>query len=628
MLQAINDRIKGWLGAMVIVLITIPFAFWGIESYLGGGKEFAAIIDGEEIPVFQFENAYANQLAKLNKQYGENLPLSNNQIKSQVMDQMINTRVLEDNSYASGYRISDAGLKKGVTAIFTREGRFDRDYFENFLAYNGMTVNQYEYTLRNEMRILQKQNGLVSSSIMTDEEARQLAALEQQTREISLIRYKLNVNSPDIKITEEDIDTHYQSNAAQYMTPERVSVEYVELTSDNLAEDIELDESRVQAMYDEYKQSVLKNEERKARHILLQTGESDDKTKDVVLKRIQELQQRLQDGASFEDLAREYSEDPGSAKQGGDLDWVSAGQMVKPFEDALFNLNKGEISDVVETRFGLHLIKLDDMRSGEIKSYAEKRDDFARELQQEMISGMFYDASENMAITAYENPDSLDAVIDVVDVPSTKTDLFTRAGGAGLASNEKFRNTAFSSAVLQDGLNSDVIELSPEHVVVMRLLKHEPASPVPLEQVRARIENELKFMAARDKALADAMNAKNRIADGASPESVLAGDQSIENPAAFSRRDAFNMDPFIGRATFLMPHPENNLPSVQEVNTQTGEIAVIVLDKVNTPSDITQEQIEAVKQKRSADIASAEFSYALSTMRSAADIEKNTGLLQ
>ncbi len=628
MLQAINDRIKGWLGAIVIVLITIPFAFWGIESYLGGGKDFAAIIDGEEIPVHQFENAYSNQLAKLNKQYGENLPLSHAQIKSQVMDQLINTRVLEASSYASGYRISDASLKKGVAEIFTREGKFDREYFENYLRYSGMTVSQYESALRNEMLILQKQNGLFSSSIITDKEARKLAALEQQTREISLIRYKLDTNSPDINITEEDIEAYYQSNASRYMTPERVSVEYVELTSDSLVEDIELDEERLQAMYDEYRQSILKNEERKARHILLQTGESKDKQKDVVMLRIRELQQKLDNGASFEELAREYSEDVGSAKQGGDLDWVSAGQMVKPFEDALFSLNKGEISDVVETRFGLHLIKLEDVRAGEIKTYAEKRDEFAGELQQEIISGLFYDASETMAIAAYENPDSLDAVVDAISMPPIKTEMFTRADGAGLASNDKFRAAAFSSAVLQDGLNSDVIEITPEHVVVLRLLKHEPASPLPLERVRDRIESDLKSVAAVDKAMADAIDAKNRIAGGASPESVISGDQTIEKPAAFTRQDAVKMDPFIGRAAFLMPHPQNGQPSVQEVNTQTGDIAVIVLNKVNTPADVTQEQIDAVKQQRRADIATDEFSYALSTIRSAADIEKNTSLLQ
>ncbi|MGI9569489.1 MAG: SurA N-terminal domain-containing protein, partial [Desulfobulbia bacterium] len=159
MLQAINDRIKGWLGALVIIMITIPFAFWGIESYLGGGgQQFAAVVNGEEIAVFQFENAYSNQLARLNQQYGSALPFSNEQIKTQVLDQLINAVVLEENSYSSGYRISDTSLKQSIAALFSRDGKFDRDYFENIVASNGMTTSQYELRLRNELRVLQKQN--------------------------------------------------------------------------------------------------------------------------------------------------------------------------------------------------------------------------------------------------------------------------------------------------------------------------------------------------------------------------------------------------------------------------------------------------------------------------------------
>ena len=629
MLQAINDRIKGWLGALVIIMITIPFAFWGIESYLGGGsKQFAAVVDGEEIPVFQFENAYSNQLARLNQQFGNAVPYSNEQIKTQVLDRLINAIALERNSYSSGYRISDTSLKQNIATLFSRDGKFDRDYFENIVAANGMTISQYEIRLRNELRVLQKQNAIVATAILTNEEARQLAALEQQERVIRLIKFNINESSAEITVSEQEIEDFYNSNPDRYMTPERVSVEYVEVTSDELAENISVDEAKLSAMYDDYKRSVEKSQERKARHILLQTGVSEEKSKQAVTSRMEELQQKLADGAAFDELAREFSEDPGSAEQGGDLGWVAAGEMVKPFEDALFNLNKGEVSDIVETQFGLHLIRLDDIRTPELQTFAEKRSGFEQELKQDVISGMFYDLSENMAVTAYENPDSLDAVVEAVNKQSKKTALFTRDVATGIAENQKFRSAAFSSAVLEDGLNSDIIEIEPNHIAVLRLLKHEPASKKPLQDVRADIENILRMKAAHGKAMATAEDAKNKILSGATVDSVIADAQSIEGPITIKRRDVSVVDPMIVEAAFQMPYSDDSKISVQVVNMLSGDVAVVLLDKVTTPMDIAKDQIDTVKQQRKNDVANSEFDFVLDAIKDAAEIQRNDSLLQ
>ena len=628
MLQAINDRIKGWLGALVIFLITIPFAFWGIESYLGGGgKQFAAVVNGEEIPLFQFDNAYSNQLARLNQQFGSQLPFSNEQIKAQVLDQLINALVLEENSYVSGYRVSDTNLKQSIATIFTRDGKFDRDYFENIVASNGMTISQYETRLRNELRVVQKQNAIVGSAILTDAEVAKLAALEQQERDIRLIRYSID-SQDDIVITDQAVEEYYNTNSARFMTPERVSVEYVEVTSEDLADSITIDEARLTAMYDDYKRTVLSKEERKVRHILLQTGDSEEKSKPVVMARIEELQQKLADGASFEELAGEFSEDPGSAQQGGDLGWIAAGEMVKPFEDAMFSMNKGEVSDVVETQFGLHLIKLEDIRTPELASFEEKRGEFEQELKQEVISGMFYDISENMAVTAYENPDSLDAVVEAVNKQPVKTEFFARDSGTGIAENQKFRNAAFSSAVIQEGLNSDIIEINPNHVAVLRLLKHEPARNKPLQEVRQEIENTLRMRAAHDAAMAAAEEAKNRIIAGESVTDVLAENQRIEELGSIKRSDVNKADPMIIEATFQMPYPKEAKPSVQVVNSISGDVVVVLLDKVTTPAQITDDKISSVRKQLENDLANSEFDFAMTAIKDAAEIQRNTELLQ
>ncbi len=629
MLQAINDRIKGWLGALVIIMITIPFAFWGIESYLGSGnKQFAAIVNGEEIPVYQFENAYSNQLARLNQQFGSALPFTNAQIKTQVLDQLINAVVLEDTSYTSGYRVSDESLKQNIAALFTRDGKFDRDYFENVVASNGMTISQYETRLRHELRVVQKQNALIASAILTDEEARRLAELQQQEREIRQITYPVDPDAAGVALTEQEIEDYYNNNADRYMTEESVSVEYVEVTGDDIADTIEVNEDQLAQKYDDFKRTLLAKEERKARHILVQLGTSEDKSKEALMPRIEEIQQKLNDGAAFEDLAREYSEDPGSAGQGGDLGWVESGEMVKPFEDALFGMEKGEVSGVVETQFGLHLIRLDDIRTPDVPSFDEKRAEFERELKQDVISNMFYDISETMAVTAYENPDSLDAVVDAVNKPVQKTGLFTRGSGTGLAGNQKFRDAAFTSAVVQEGMNSDIIEIAPDHVAVLRLLKHEPAARQPLQKVRADIEKTLREKAAHSAAMTAAVEAKTRISAGEAADSVLADNQVLEGPVVVKRNNLKDMDVMAVNAAFQMPHPQDGKPSVQVVNLASGDVALLLLDKVITPEEITREQIDAVKQQRRLDVANADFDFALATIKDAAEIQRNTELLQ
>jgi peptidyl-prolyl cis-trans isomerase D len=302
--------------------------------------------------------------------------------------------------------------------------------------------------------------------------------------------------------------------------------------------------------------------------------------------------------------------------------------MVKPFEDALFSMDKGQVSEVVETQFGLHLIRLDDIRTPDVASFEEKRDEFEQELQQEVISSMFYDISENMAVTAYENPDSLDAVVEAVNKQPVKTEFFTRSSGTGIAENQKFRNAAFSSAVIEEGLNSDIIEISPNHVAVLRLLKHEPASKKPLEQVRTEIENTLRMSAAHDRAMAAAEEAKNRIIAGDSIKDVLTENQNIEELGSIKRSDVNKTDPMIIETAFKMPYPDEAKPSVQVVNALSGDVVVVLLDKVTTPAEIADAKISGVRQQRENDLANSEFDFAMTAIKDAAEIQRNTDLLQ
>ena len=336
----------------------------------------------------------------------------------------------------------------------------------------------------------------------------------------------------------------------------------------------------------------------------------------------------LEAGESFEDLARENSEDPGSAAQGGDLDWVARGQMVEPFEDALFSLNKGEVSGIVETQFGLHLIRLDDIRAPEFASFEEKRAELERELKQEVVSSMFYDVSENLAVTAYENPDSLDMVVDVLNIPVKQTEMFTRNNGEGIAANAKFREAAFSDAVLQGGSNSDIIEIAPDHVAVLRVLKNEPAARQPLSEVESNIRSIIELKRAYENTMAAAQQAKDKVVNGATLESVLWEGQSVQMYTGIKRYQTGEPGAEVIQTIFSMSDPASAGISVENVNLPTGDVAVVVLDKVHTPVDIAEDSLNRVKQQRKSNVASAEFEYALTSLQDAAEIERNSAVLQ
>jgi peptidyl-prolyl cis-trans isomerase D len=625
MLQAINDRIKGWLGMAIVALIALPFAFWGIQSYVtGGGEQYAAKVNDVEISGRELDFNFSQQRQKMLEQYGGKLPFEESVLKKQVLEQLVNRKVIESSTYDAGYRISDAQLSDNIKQVFTRDGKFDRDLFDRVLRSRGRSVPQFEYELRTEMRVLQMRDSLMNTSLVTDEEARKLVELEDQLREVSLITYGIDNYTSDVVITEEDIQQAYDVRSHLYMLPEKVSIEYIELTNESLTADMKFDEQKIELMYEEYVASVSQKEKRKASHILVKSGDDVEGAR----KKLENIKQQLDAGASFAELARENSEDPGSAKQGGDLGWVEPGQMVKPFEDTLFSMKEGEVSGVVESQFGLHLIKLEDIEGEVPKSLAEKRTEFEEELKREAASSVFYDLSESMATTAYENPDSLDAAVEDTGLQLQTSELFTRDAGSGITDNELVRKAAFSASVLQERSNSDIIELSPEHVIVLRISEHKPSSLKPLETVSSAIENGLKLKAGHEKALAAAVDARSKIESGAAIESVLSKGQTVERQNGLTRTAVGKVDPFVLEAVFNMPQPDTDRVVVREVSTYTGDVVLVMLDKVSMPENIEQGRVDAIKRQWRQDVANREFDAALDYLRSSADLYINPRALQ
>ena len=635
MLQAINDRIKGWLGIVIVILIGLPFALWGIQSYLDDtGPQYAAKVNNIEISASEFERTVSLNRQSMLRQYGGKLPIEEKALREQTLRQLINQRLLEGVTYDNGYRISDVVLSQRIKQLYTVDGVFDRSRFEMNVASMGMSIPMYEHSLRNELRLQQMQSAIANSSFVTKEQVNNLAVLNEQTRDITVLKFNVEHFSTVAAPTEAEVKQYYKENIQSFMNPEKIKVDYVEITSESLTENVEVDEAKIKKMYDDYVASISGREERKARHILLQTSEGDAASRAAAKTKIESIKQELENGADFAELAKKHSDDTGSAAEGGDLGWVALGEMVKPFEQTLFAMDlpdkeKGAISDIVETQFGYHLIKLEGIRSETIEPLEVKRYEFEDELKADAVASMFYDLSERLAATAYENPDSLDVVVEELGLKVASTNYFTRNSGKGIAENQKVRNIAFSPLVLEQGSNSDIIEISPTHVVVLRLNEHVLATPMPLETVSAKIENILKVENGHKQTMAAALDIKSKIEAGESIDSLKSDGISTDVIASLGRKDFSKVsDPVILQNAFDLPQNKEGAPSIKEVDLASGEVALVVLTRVNAGNNIAKDKLDLVKSEVQRENAIRDFSSALLYLKDHADIHKNKRILE
>lgn len=624
MLQAINDRIKGWLGIVIVVLIGLPFALWGIQSYFDdAGPRFAAKVNGSEISASEFERSVSIQRQNMLRENGGKLPIEENVLRERTITQLINQRLLEDVTFQNGYRISNAVLAERIKQLFTVDGVFDRSSFESRVAGIGMSVPMYENALRNEMRLQQMQSAISNTAFVTKGEINALAKLNEQTRDISVLTFDLEQFSTAGTPSAEEIKKYYDENLQRFMVPEKVKVDYVEITSEALAESVIIDEDEISRMYEDYVASISGREERKARHILIQVSDEPDSDNAATVE-IALIKSQLDAGADFSALAKQHSQDPGSAVAGGDLGWVALGDMVKPFEQSLFDMDKGAVSAVVKTQFGYHLIKLDDIRSETVEPLAVKRYEFEEELKADSVASTFYDQSERLASIAFENPDDLSLTVEDLGLKINTSEFFSRAKGEGIAADNKIRSIVFSPLVLDEGKNSDIIEISPTHVVVVRINEHVPAAAIPLDVVSSRIEGILKVQSGHEQTLAAAEAIKVKIDAGDAVDSFKADGITLKNIPALGRNDNAKVgDASILFNAFNMSPGKDDKPAVKAIDLISGDVALLVLNKVNISDTVTPAQLNRVKGDAIRINALREFSTALAAIKESADIKKN-----
>ncbi len=501
MLHFIRERAQGWVAWFIVGLITIPFALWGVNSYLTGATDSViATVNGEDIKQLEFQKSLQQYRDRMRNSMGENFDpelFDNAQTKQRILDELIEQKLLYSAARSLKLNISDKAIGEMIrsTPAFQTEGRFDSDRYKALLARSGYSPSRYEQQLRIDLLITQLKDSIQGTAFVTDDVIDRLLKLEKQKRTIEFGVIEAASLTEGITIEDEEAVLYYEDNNRVYRSPERVSVNYVELSVDDLMTKIDVNDSELEQYYDENKNQFLGPEQRRVSHILIE-GNSDDS-----LSTITSIQQRLQQDEDFATLAEQFSADTDSGQKGGDLGLIERGVMDPSFEQAVFNMDTvGEVSEPIKTEFGYHLIKLTGIEEPKGKSFSQAYDEILMSFKRQQAEDLFYEQAETLADLSYANPDNLDVVAEELGLEIKTSDIFTHDGGQEIAENRNFINAAFSDEVLEDDVNSAVIELNKSHLVVLHKKEHIAESELPYDVVAASIKEGLKLRKARTKA--------------------------------------------------------------------------------------------------------------------------------
>ena len=526
MLEQIREKAPRWLVSLILLLLVVPFALWGVNSYVQpGGTADAARVGDAAISVDALQQALRQEGQRLRQSLGDAYSpalMDDPATRRTVLDGLVNRELLAQDAHARRLQVSDAAVLAVIQAAdaFAGENGFDRARYESVLRRQGLTPAAFEADLKRSLALQQIQGGLANSAFMSDAELDALAALWFERRELRLATLDWQQFTPAGPPDEAAIKAYFDAHKAEFMTDEQVRVAYLELSLDAMAAGITVDDAMLAKRYEELKPELGGAEQRQARHILIRIPA--DATPEAVEQARQKavaLRAQLSAGGDFAALAKTESADTGSAEQGGDLGYFERGSMTPAFEEAAFALPVNTVSEPVRTPFGFHLIEVTGIKPSAAPSLAEIRDTLRQRVQRELAQEQFFAAAETLRAQSFEHPDTLAPVAEALELTVQETGPITRRGGAGVAANPEFLRHAFSAEAI-GGDNSEVFELGDGRYAVLRVVDHTPATQRPMDEVKADITARLKQQtgaaAARD--AGEALIAKLRAGEGIDTE--------------------------------------------------------------------------------------------------------------
>ncbi|MFQ2485349.1 peptidylprolyl isomerase [Aeromonas caviae] len=626
MLDKLREGAQGKVAKVILGLIILSFALAGVGSYLNGPARTApATVNGNDISAPALENAYRNERARMESQMGEAFnqlaanPDYMKQFRRGVLDRLIDQALIDDKARSLGLRVSDEQIKQAIVAMpeFAENGKFSNDRYLQLIRRAGMTPEMFRDSLRQDMVRQQLMGAVLGSEFALKGEAEQLDRLYNQTRDLRLIRLAASAYVDGIEVSDAEVEQFYKANSARFMNDETVKVDYLLLDAANLGKNIKVTEQDAQDYYDQHQDLFQRPERRQVAHILIPFGK-DEKAAE---QKAEAVLAKAKAGDDFAALAKADSSDTFSAKKGGELDWFEKGVMDPAFEKAAFALAKaGDLSAVVKSPFGFHIIKLLGVEPAKTKPFVDVMSDTIARLQSEKAKEQFFAEQQKMADSSFENPDSLDLTAEAMGLQVQSTGYFSQADAPAPLNDPKVLSVAFSEQLRDDNTNSDVIELADGKALVLHIMGHQPKAAKPLAEVKEQVITAIKHDKASEVARGKAQGLLDKLKAGENVQADLTAlGLKVDTHTGVSRF-AQEMDQNLVTQAFRMPHPTDGKPSVELVTEANGHRVVVALDKVNVIKEPSQ-MVSLLQGQLGQGKAQADYKSLIDELRKAAKIE-------
>ena len=622
MLQNIRDNSQGWIAKTIIGVIVALMALTGFDAIFKATTHSndAAKVNGENISQSELSQAVDMQRRQLMQQLGKDFDaslLDEKMLRDSALKGLIDRKLLLQGAHDAKFAFSEAALDQVIlqTPEFQVEGKFSPERFDQVIRQLGYSRLQFRQMLAQEMLIGQLRAGLAGSGFVTDAQVLAFARLEKQTRDFATLTLKADPSA--VKLTDEEVKAYYDKHAKEFMSPDQVVIDYLELKKAAFFDQVSVKDEDLQAAYQ--KEIANLSEQRRAAHILIEVN---DKVTEAQAKaKIEEIQARLAKGESFEALAKEFSQDPGSANNGGDLGYAGPGVYDPAFEKALYALNKDQVSAPVRTDFGLHLIKLLGVEAPEVPTFASLKDKLTRELKAQQVEQRFVEATKQLEDASFEASDLAQPAQDLKLTVHTSAP-FGREGGDGIAANRAVVTAAFSPEVLDEGANSTAIELDPETVVVLRAKEHRKPEQLPLESVEVAIRTQLAKEHASEAAKTRADELIASLREGKTPPAKAVDGQNWKVVEAATRSQE-GIEPTVLQALFRMPKPESkDKPTFTSVTLPDGNLVLVQLRGVNEAAAPTDAEKAEYRRYLASRVGQQDFAAYRKQLESEADIKR------
>ena len=522
MLEVIRAHSKGWMAKLILTLITVPFALFGIDAYLkdAGAGASVAKVDGATISVQEYRNAMQSLRDRLQKENPKDIgALDSPEVKQSVLDRLINTRLLNAEVVHSNFKVTNEQLAQFITSLpeFQQGGKFSQEVYDKLLSQNQMTPSQFENKMRGELLLQQARDGIPGLAFTAPAVENAILNVEHQQREVSVAEIKTADFISQVKVDPSEVQAYYDKHKDKFKVPEQVKLEFVMMSANTLIPKMQTTEEEAKKFYNENAAKFQGNEQRHASHILI--GVSATATPEAKAEAKKKAEQVLAEvkksPAKFAELAKKYSQDPGSAEKGGDLGTFARGSMVKPFEEAVFSMKPGDISGLVQSDFGYHIIKLTEI-VGQGQGFDALKPQIRAELMYQKALAKFSEQAETFSAMVYEQSTSLQPAADAYGIPVQKTEWLSYADGAKFFKSDKLMTLVFTNEVLKDKRNTEAVEVSNNTLVSARVVDYKPSAPRSFDEVKGGIEDLLKIEKATKLAINKGASSLAALKDGKS----------------------------------------------------------------------------------------------------------------